>query len=98
MLFSEFQGTFCEYFKGPIMICCDSMRTIVDFFEHNYDQGLKNAFPAPAYNSRSKSRACFVDFYSVFSKCTISVPAHSKTQKHVYLWQLLAFLVFLVLK
>ena len=59
---------------------------------------MKNASRASAYNSRSKSSARFVGFDSVLSKFTISIPAHSKTQKHIYLWHLLAFLVYLVLK
>ena len=59
---------------------------------------VKNASRASAFDTRSKFRARFVGFDSVLSIFTISVPAHSKTQKHIYLWQLLAFLVFLVLK
>ena len=58
----------------------------------------KNASRASAFYTRSKSRASLIGFVSVLSIFSISVPALSKTQKHVYLWQLLVFLVFLVLK
>ena len=84
----------CNFIPGILLDFSDLLRTKIDIFELKCEK----CFPAPAFDTRSKSRARLIGFDSVLSKFTISIPAHSKTQKHVYLWHLLVFLVFLVLK
>ena len=84
----------CKFFQGLNLAISDSLGTLMTLLSLN----TTNASRASAFDTHSKFRARLIGFVSVLSIFTISVPAHSKTQKHVYLWQLLAFLVFLVLK